>query len=83
VAVRADTTRTGVRLAVVDHGSGIPEERWHEVFQPFQRLDDTGTGFGLGLAIARGFGDAMGATLLPSRTRGGGLTMTLTLRRAG
>jgi two-component system sensor histidine kinase KdpD len=83
VTVRAEPTRAGVQLAVVDHGPGIPEERWEQVFQPFQRLDDTGGGFGLGLAIARGFSDAMGATLVPTRTRGGGLTMTLTLRRAG
>ena len=41
-----------------------------------------GSHVGLGLAIARGFVEAMGGTLVPSRTPGGGLTMTLTLPRA-
>jgi two-component system sensor histidine kinase KdpD len=52
------------------------------MFVPFQRLDDRGGGLGLGLAIAHGFADAMGATLTPSTTPGGGLTMTVSLRRA-
>ncbi|MFF9091315.1 ATP-binding protein [Streptomyces sp. NPDC014991] len=34
---------------------------------------------GLGLAIARGFTEAMNGTLTPTDTPGGGLTMTLTL----
>jgi two-component system, OmpR family, sensor histidine kinase KdpD len=46
-----------------------------------RRVHTTGC-VGLGLAIARGFSEAMGGTLLPSQTPGGGLTMTLTLRAA-
>jgi K+-sensing histidine kinase KdpD len=83
VTVEATTEgASGVRLAVVDHGPGIQGARWEEAFQPFQRLDDAGTGLGLGLAIAQGFSQAMGACLIPSHTPGGGLTMTLTLVRA-
>jgi K+-sensing histidine kinase KdpD len=84
IIVRAESVGGQVRLSVVDHGPGIPEARWAEVFQPFQRLEDTGVGvgLGLGLAIARGFTDAMGASLQPSRTPGGGLTMSLILERS-
>ncbi|HET7195914.1 MAG TPA: ATP-binding protein [Nocardioides sp.] len=82
IVVRAESSGGEVRLSVVDHGPGIPEDRWAEVFQPFQRLQDTGAGAGLGLSIARGFTDAMGATLQPSRTPGGGLTMSLILERS-
>ena len=82
IIVRAESVGDGVRLSVVDHGPGIAEDRWAEVFQPFQRLDDTGAGLGLGLAIARGFSDAMGSSLEPSRTPGGGLTMSLMLERS-
>lgn len=73
-----------VSLAVVDRGPGVPEEDWPRLFVPFQRLDDRASGShaGLGLAIARGFVEAMGGTLAPSHTPGGGLTMTLTLPRA-
>lgn len=70
-----------VALRVVDHGPGLPESAWDRLFVPFQRLDDrsTTTGLGLGLAIAQGFVEAMNGTIKPSTTRGGGLTMTVTL----
>lgn len=74
-----------VRLAVVDHGPGVPPQRWEEMFQPFHRLEDverSGGGLGLGLAIARSFCDAMGVGLEPSATPGGGLTMTMVLEVA-
>lgn len=49
------------------------------VFQPFQRLVDHGSGVGLGLAIARGFTEAMGGELAIEDTPGGGATMIVTL----
>ncbi|MFD9215764.1 ATP-binding protein, partial [Streptomyces sp. NPDC059544] len=47
----------------------------------FPRAGDAprGAGVGLGLAVARGFVEAMGGTLTADDTPGGGLTMTLTL----
>lgn len=70
-------------LAVIDKGPGIPPGQWEAMFTPFQRLDDrSGSGVGLGLAIARGFTDAVGGRLQPSATAGGGLTMTVTLPMA-
>jgi K+-sensing histidine kinase KdpD len=84
VEVQAQATPEDVQVAVVDHGPGVDEADWDSIFVPFQRLDDrsTDTGVGLGLAIARGFTDAMGGTLLPAHSPGGGLTMTITLPRA-
>jgi len=38
-----------------------------------------GTGVGLGLAIARGFTEAMGGTLTAEDTPGGGLSMVVDL----
>jgi K+-sensing histidine kinase KdpD len=69
-----------LRLEVVDHGPGIAAGDWERMFAPFQRLGDRApNGVGLGLAIARGFTEAVGGTLTPSTTPGGGLTMTLTV----
>ena len=70
-----------VRLQVIDHGPGVPEADRDRIFEPFQRLHDRSatTGLGLGLAIARGFAEAMHGTLTPTETPGGGLTMTVTL----
>jgi two-component system sensor histidine kinase KdpD len=70
-----------VELRVIDRGPGIPAADWTRMFVPFQRLGDTDntTGVGLGLALARGLTEAMGGTLEPEETPGGGLTMTLSL----
>ena len=72
-----------MRLEVIDHGPGVPEADRDRIFEPFQRLHDrtTTAGLGLGLAIVRGFTQAMGATVTPSDTPGGGLTMTVSIQR--
>src|SRR4051794_6286113 len=76
---------------VVDTGPGVPPGREEALFAPFTRLDDGGGslgdrgtgGLGLGLAVARGFAEAMHGSLTPLPTPGGGLTMRLTLPVAG
>lgn len=45
----------------------------------FQRLDDRHAGVGLGLAVAKGFAEAMGGTIAAVDTPGGGLTIRVTL----
>ncbi len=73
-----------VELRVVDRGPGVPEADWDRIFVPFQRLGDTDNtaGVGLGLALSRGLTEAVGGTLEPEDTPGGGLTMALSLPAA-
>jgi two-component system sensor histidine kinase KdpD len=45
----------------VDQGPGLGEDEVERIFEPFYRAaGQTGTGAGLGLAIARGFVEASG-----------------------
>jgi two-component system sensor histidine kinase KdpD len=82
VRVEAGTVPTGVDLRVVDQGPGIRSADRERVFEPFQRTTDHGSGVGLGLAITRGFLDAMGAEIALEDTPGGGLTAVIRMRRA-
>ncbi len=80
-ALAASALGGRVELRVIDRGPGLPEQDRDRVFVPFQRLGDTDntTGVGLGLALSRGLTEAMGGTLEPEDTPGGGLTMTISL----
>jgi two-component system sensor histidine kinase KdpD len=75
-----------IDLRVTDRGPGIPRDQRDKVFQPFERLSDSRTaspdGVGLGLAVARGFVEAMGGEVTLEDTPGGGLTMVLSLNIA-
>ena len=66
---------------MIDHGPGIPAGQRGHAFEPFQQLGDqhTGNGVGLGLAVAKGFVEALGGTIVAASTPGGGLTMRLEL----
>lgn len=81
--VRVEGAVVGDRgvLRVVDRGPGIPPDQREVVFGPFQRLGDGSStiGVGLGLAVARGFVEAMAGELLLDDTPGGGLTATVEL----
>jgi two-component system sensor histidine kinase KdpD len=84
VLVSASAIADRVEVRVVDRGPGVPDEAKGRIFEPFQRYGDAprGNGVGLGLAVARGFAEAIGGTLTVEDTPGGGLTMVLSLPRA-
>jgi two-component system sensor histidine kinase KdpD len=79
--LRASSHAGRVELRVVDRGAGVPPGDRERIFTAFQRLGDTdnSSGLGLGLALSRGLTEAMGGTLVPEDTPGGGLTMTVSL----
>ncbi len=92
-AVRHSPTDTPVRVCaavvpdgilqvrIVDRGPGVAADDRDRMFQPFQRLGDApgGAGVGLGLAVARGLADAVGASVDAEDTPGGGLTLVVSV----
>jgi two-component system, OmpR family, sensor histidine kinase KdpD len=74
-----------VELRVVDRGPGVPTRDRERMFLPFERLGERGgtASVGLGLAVSRGLAEAMGGTLRPEQTPGGGLTMIISMPAAG
>ncbi|MFF4805272.1 ATP-binding protein [Streptomyces sp. NPDC001351] len=84
VLVSASAIAERVEVRVVDRGPGVPDEAKDRIFEPFQRYGDSprGAGVGLGLAVARGFVEAMCGTLSAEDTPGGGLTMVLSVPTA-
>ena len=78
-ALHARQAGETVLLEIIDHGPGVPNGLKERIFEPFQRLDDRHSGVGLGLAVAKGFAEAMGGTISAADTPGGGLTIRVTL----
>lgn len=73
-----------IELRIIDRGPGIAPEDRERVFIPFQRLgdQDLGNGVGLGMAVAKGFLEAMGGDIALDDTPGGGATVILHLKTA-
>ena len=81
VRVEAGRVADWVDLRIVDHGPGIRPADRDLVFLPFQRLGDSDnrTGVGLGLAVSRGFVEAVGGQLDLEDTPSGGCTLVVRL----
>lgn len=79
VRVSAGAVAGRVDLMISDRGPGIPLHAREAVFLPFQRLGDSPRreGVGLGLAVAKGFLEAMGNELTIDDTPGGGTTVVI------
>lgn len=77
VLVRSRESGGRLVVRVVDQGPGIPEQERERIFEPFYRREGVGQGFGLGLAIARGFIEANGGELTVESVPGQGSTFVV------
>jgi len=75
-----------VRLTVEDSGPGVGDDALPRIFDKFFRAGDgrrsPATGMGIGLAVVRGFVEAMGGRVGARRGELGGLAVDLDLRAA-
>jgi len=77
----AAATSPTVRLTVEDGGPGVPDAALGRLFEKFYRVAGTPgrRGTGIGLAVARGFVEAMGGRIDAGRSELGGLAITVDL----
>ena len=71
-----------VRLAVIDTGTGIPDEVRNRVFDPFFTTKEIGKGSGLGLAQVYGFARQSGGTVWIDSECGHGTSVVMLLPRS-
>jgi signal transduction histidine kinase len=81
IAVRH--TGTHIEITIRDHGPGVPQAAFANLFDPYVRLDhgrrQNSSGMGLGLGIARGIVKAHGGELLLANDPAGGFRATVSL----
>ncbi|MBQ8316961.1 MAG: response regulator [Lachnospiraceae bacterium] len=80
---KAHMDKVNVAFTVSDTGIGIQEERLDSIFQVYNIADNKRnnqhSGNGVGLAIAKGFADLLGAELEVESVYGAGSTFTLSI----
>ena len=81
--VRIDDKDDSVRISVIDHGPGIPEDFRKRLFERFAQADDSSTrsqpGTGLGLNIAREIIERLGGQISFDSVVGSGTTFHIDL----
>jgi signal transduction histidine kinase len=72
-----------IKIAVSDHGPGIPRHALKKVFDDFYRVDNIlarkTRGTGIGLALVKKFVKLIGGDVLAENNPGGGCTITISL----
>ena len=84
IDIQVESTQSGISIAVIDTGSGIPKENLEKIFEPFFSTKSPGEGTGLGLFVTREIVDKFGGTVEVASRIGHGTRFTVQIpSRAG
>lgn len=86
VEISASCAADALHITVADRGPGVPPHALQDMFQPFLRVGENGqdnSGFGLGLAIARGAVETHGGSISAAARQGGGLLISMHIPAQG
>jgi PAS domain S-box-containing protein len=81
IDVELSSSPDTLRIAVRDHGPGIPADERTRIFEPFHRTSNAAPGVGLGLHIAREIVELHGGTLTLVTPADGGSRFVVTMPR--
>jgi signal transduction histidine kinase len=81
IDVELSSSPDTLRIAVRDHGPGIPADERAKIFEPFHRTSNAAPGVGLGLHIAREIVQLHGGTLTLETPADGGSRFVVTMPR--
>jgi len=83
VEIAVHSNGVNIEIAIRDHGPGVPEAAFANLFEPYVRLEhgrqQNSSGMGLGLGIARGIVQAHGGELVLANDPEGGFRATIVL----
>jgi two-component system, NtrC family, sensor kinase len=79
LGIRASRAASGVRIEIIDTGTGIPEELLPRIFQPWVTTKPAGRGTGLGLSITHDVVQRHRGAIGVVSDRGRGTTFTIDL----
>lgn len=87
ITLKVEHTGAQCTIDVIDTGSGIPQDKWQVIFDPFVQASSgrkrRAGGTGLGLAISRRLAEAMGGSLTLVSSSPAGSTFRLTVPLPG
>ena len=79
VLVKVEKTEKTIRFIVEDHGPGMAESYYNQMFKPFTKVNDLSEGLGLGLPLSKRHSQSLGGDLFLDTTYHDGCRFILEL----
>lgn len=79
IIVKTSMNDTAIHIDIIDKGTGIPEDKLNQIFEPFYTTKEVGKGTGLGLSVSYGIIQKFKGEIKVTSKVGKGSTFTVIL----